>query len=222
MVRRKFPIFILLSAVLILMVSCAPAKITKAEDSDASHGEVSEDEASHSDDGHHEGAMDMPHMHVEAPAKFAALTNPFAGNDESIEAGAEIFQTNCASCHGPEGQGDGPAAENLDPKPAMLADGTMMNDLSDGYLFWRISEGGQMEPFNSAMPSWKTALTEQERWQVVSFVRTLASGEGEHAHDKADHMDDDHAEDAHAVTGSVDDDTEMGEHMDDGHMDDEH
>jgi hypothetical protein len=56
----------------------------------------------------------------------------------------------------------------LDPKPATLADGVMMNELSDGYLFWRVSKGGAMEPFNSAMPAWESGLTEEQRWQVIS------------------------------------------------------
>jgi mono/diheme cytochrome c family protein len=120
--------------------------------------------------------MDMDHGHVEAPDEFASLTNPFAGDAEAVAAGKVIFETSCATCHGPEGMGDGPAAEALDPKPASLADGAMMNDLSDGYLFWRVSKGGAMEPFNSAMPPWETGFTEEQRWQVISFVRTLSDG----------------------------------------------
>jgi mono/diheme cytochrome c family protein len=61
----------------------------------------------------------------------------------------------------------------LDPKPASLADTQMMADLSEGYLFWRVSEGGTFEPFNSVMPTWKGILSEDERWQVISFIRTL-------------------------------------------------
>lgn len=149
------------------------------------------------DDEDHAGdSMDsMDHAHVEAPDEFASLINPFAGDHEAIEAGDVIFQTNCATCHGPEGRGDGPAAEGLDPKPATLADRTMMNTLTDGYLFWRTSKGGQMEPFNSAMPAWEAGLTEQQRWQVISFLRTLADDnehmdDGEHM-DEEEHMDDD-------------------------------
>lgn len=79
----------------------------------------------------------------------------------------------CGTYHGPEGKGDGPAAEGLDPKPASLADTQMMAELSDGYLFWRVSEGGIIEPFNSAMPPRKDILTEEQRWEAISFIRTL-------------------------------------------------
>jgi mono/diheme cytochrome c family protein len=127
-----------------------------------------------------DSAMDMDHGHVEAPDEFALLTNPFAGDAAAIAAGKVIFETSCATCHGPEGAGDGPTAEALDPKPATLADGAMMHDLSDGYLFWRVSKGGTMEPFNSAMPPWETGLTEEQRWQVISYVRSLTE-EAEHS-----------------------------------------
>jgi len=140
---------------------------------------------------HEEGEEE--HAHVDPPAEYADLTNPFAEDHEAAEAGASIFEVNCSSCHGPEGLsifevncsschgpeglGDGPAAEGLDPKPASLADPHMMEDLSDGYLFWRVSEGGAFEPFNSAMPPWKGVLSETERWQVVTFLRELSEEE---------------------------------------------
>jgi mono/diheme cytochrome c family protein len=116
----------------------------------------------------------MEHAHMEAPAEFAGKNNPFSDNDEAIAAGKTIFETRCVACHGLEGKGDGPAAAALTPKPASLADSTMMHDLSEGYLFWRVSEGGLNPPFNSAMPAWKTILSEEEIWQVVSYVRALS------------------------------------------------
>jgi mono/diheme cytochrome c family protein len=87
----------------------------------------------------------------------------------------------------------------------------MLSSLSDGYLFWRISKGGAIEPFNSAMPAWESSLTEDQRWQVVTYIRTLSDGHGhmEESHEDTTHMDDDHVDDDH-----VDDD-----HADDGHND---
>ena len=71
----------------------------------------------------------------------------------------------------------------------------MMNELSDGYLFWRVSLGGQMEPFNSAMPAWEAGLSEEQRWQVISYVRTLAGESDGHMEDEHmeedEHMDED-------------------------------
>jgi mono/diheme cytochrome c family protein len=204
---RRYLIIGLLMLVGVLAVSaCSPQTSASAaagnsenQDRDDQHADDEHDEADTHDDEHMEADdehMDgMDHMHVAAPAEFAALANPFAGDHEAIEAGEETFNTLCASCHGPQGQGDGVAAEDLDPKPATLADGMMMDDLSDGYLFWRVSKGGAMEPFNSAMPAWESGLTEEQRWQVISYVRTLAGDEDGHMGET--HMDDEHMDDGH-------------------------
>jgi len=70
--------------------------------------------------------------------------------------------------------GDGPAGTGLDPAPAAIAHTSQM--LGDDYQFWRVSEGGAMEPFNSAMIPWKGILDEQERWDVLNYVQALGSG----------------------------------------------
>jgi mono/diheme cytochrome c family protein len=101
------------------------------------------------------------------------LVNPFVGDAETIGAGEALFSTTCASCHGETGLGNGAAAEGLDPKPASLADADILAELTDAYLFWRITEGGAVEPFNSAMPAWGAAYSEDQIWQLVSFIRSL-------------------------------------------------
>lgn len=110
--------------------------------------------------------------HATIPAEYAALTNPVAEDQASFTRGATVFANNCASCHGDGGMGDGPAAGTLDPAPAPLAHTTQM--MGDNYLFWRVSEGGI--PFDSAMPAWKEILTEQQRWDVINYVRALGAG----------------------------------------------
>jgi mono/diheme cytochrome c family protein len=108
---------------------------------------------------------------IEPPAEFAAKTNPFTGDSSAASEGKMIYQSNCASCHGESAHGDGPAASSLDPKPQDLAN--LTSSVSDGYLFWRISEGGMMAPFHSAMPGWKTILSEDQIWQLVAYLREL-------------------------------------------------
>ena len=99
------------------------------------------------------------------PAVYAGKSNPF-GSDASAD-GAQIFQANCGTCHGPQGHGDGPASGSLNPKPKNLA--ILQESAGDDYLFWWISEG---KP-GTAMLAWKDILTEEQIWQVVSFLRTL-------------------------------------------------
>ena len=108
---------------------------------------------------------------VTVPSEYAGLTNPDAGNETAAQAGKAIFDANCAACHGADGKGDGPAAASLDPKPKDLVE--VQSQLSDGFLFWRISEGGAMKPFNSAMPAWKNALSKDQIWEVITYIRTL-------------------------------------------------
>jgi mono/diheme cytochrome c family protein len=109
----------------------------------------------------------------EVPAEFRDLVNPLAGDPQAIAAGSEAYAALCSQCHGPVGAGDGPSATGMEPKPGDLTDANRMPDLSDGYLYWRISEGGAFEPFISLMPAWGTLLSEQEMWQLVSYLRTL-------------------------------------------------
>lgn len=131
------------------------------------------------------------HMHPKVPHKFEGLSNPFAGDDETLAAGQVIFATNCAVCHGMQGKGNGPGAAELNPKPSDLADGHMMEMLTDAYLFWRVSEGGQIEPFNSAMPPWKVILSAEQRWQVISYVRSFTDSMHNHMEEEHHYADED-------------------------------
>lgn len=105
------------------------------------------------------------------PAEYAGKTNPMANDAAATQAGKQIFDDNCSPCHGTDAKGDGPAGASLNPRPADLAD--LQSRFSDAYLFWRISEGGAMPPFNSQMPTWKSTLSEDQIWQVITYLRTF-------------------------------------------------
>jgi mono/diheme cytochrome c family protein len=113
----------------------------------------------------------MARHHAEIPAEYAGLTNPVPADELSLERGAQLYTTNCASCHGDGGMGDGPAGSALDPAPAPVAHTSQM--MGDDYLFWRISEGGAT--FGTSMPPWKV-LDEQARWDLVNYMRALGAG----------------------------------------------
>lgn len=99
------------------------------------------------------------------PAAYAGRTNPL-GSDAATE-GAKVFRVNCETCHGPQGMGDGPAGQALDPKPRDLS--KLQEQVEDDYLFWRIAEG---KP-GTSMVAWKGILTDEQIWQAVAFIRTL-------------------------------------------------
>lgn len=137
---------------------------------DGAHVEQQEDhtlpEALHADEGHAPAEpMTVDHG---VPAEAAAVKNPTAADDESISRGAAIFSQSCAVCHGDIGKGDGPGAAALSPKPADLhADHVQGN--SDGTIFWIVSHGRE----GTVMPAWDTILSEEQRWDVVNFLRTF-------------------------------------------------
>jgi len=99
------------------------------------------------------------------PAEYEGMTNPLGA--EAADEGAQVFQTNCEVCHGPQGHGDGPAGQALDPKPRNLAE--LQTKAGDDFLFWRIREGKA----GTSMVAWKGILTDEQIWQVVSFIHTL-------------------------------------------------
>lgn len=103
--------------------------------------------------------------------KYASKSNPLRATAENLAAGEKLYQANCASCHGATGFGDGPAAKSLNPPPANIAASARMPMTSDGYLYWTIAEGGV--PLHTAMPPFKSALTDEEIWKVILYVRRL-------------------------------------------------
>ena len=111
------------------------------------------------------GGAETPVALDTVPADFAGKTNPLGA--DAATAGADVFKTNCASCHGDTGLGDGPAGAALDPAPKNLAE--LQTRAGDDYLFWRINTGKE----GTSMVAWKGVLTDEQIWQVVSFIRTL-------------------------------------------------
>jgi Cytochrome C oxidase, cbb3-type, subunit III len=104
-------------------------------------------------------------------SEYADKENPLVINQDNLDAGKILYQKNCLSCHGVSGQGDGPAGKNLSPRPANIANFIKMPMATDGYLFWTISEGGI--PIKTPMPPFKSSLTEEEIWQIISYLRQI-------------------------------------------------
>ena len=111
------------------------------------------------------GGTTDPNALAPVPADYAGKTNPLGA--DAAAAGAEVFKTNCESCHGPQGHGDGPAGVALDPAPKDLAD--LQARAGDDYLFWRINTGKE----GTSMVPWQGILTEEQIWQLVAFINTL-------------------------------------------------
>jgi mono/diheme cytochrome c family protein len=89
-------------------------------------------------------------------------------------AGEALYLQNCSTCHGVRGGGDGPVGAALDPKPARHDDGAYMNALSNEHLFQVIQQGGVSVGKSALMAPWGASLGDQQIWNIVAFVRTLA------------------------------------------------
>ncbi len=101
-------------------------------------------------------------------AEAAAVPNPVPVSEASVAAGQATYTQYCAACHGPEGMGDGPAAAALEPKPANFSE-AHVQELSDGAIFYVITHGRE----GTAMVAWELILSEEQRWEVVNFLRTF-------------------------------------------------
>ena len=102
-----------------------------------------------------------------APARAAKKKNPVEVNEASLAKGKSVYVKECASCHGDKGKGDGPAVKDLEKKPGDLTIAKVL-DQTDGALFWKITEG------RKPMASYETTLSEEDRWNVINYFRTLA------------------------------------------------
>lgn len=105
------------------------------------------------------------------PADADKTKNPVEATESSIARGKELFMTrkgNCIFSHGETGSGNKENLARLRRVPADLSDHRRMPKLPDGEIFWKITKG-----IPGIMPS-REKLTEEERWHLVNFVRTLA------------------------------------------------
>lgn len=112
------------------------------------------------------GSKDSSASEWKAPKSAGKEKNPLAGIIEATHKGENLFVQNCTECHGMAGAGDGPTADMLDTKPANLTSPKVQKE-SDGALFWKISEG------KGAMASYKNVFSEEQRWQLINYIRTL-------------------------------------------------
>ncbi len=102
-----------------------------------------------------------------APSSFNELKNPFTEYSAPAKLGKKTYSIYCAACHGNGGKGDGAAAASLNPKPSDHTSSLVQSE-TDGSLFWKMTEG------RGTMASFKQILTDDQRWQLVCYIRTLA------------------------------------------------
>lgn len=110
------------------------------------------------------GELVLPRGEREAAAK---RQNLISATPESVAKGEQLFSIYCALCHGPEGKGGGPVSPKFIPPPD-ITHPSIQEARTDGYMEHVIATGGAI------MPAYGEALSPEERWHVVNFVRALA------------------------------------------------
>jgi hypothetical protein len=95
------------------------------------------------------------------------LVNSVVADSSVLRKGGIAFRTYCRPCHGAKGVGDGTVAKHLPIPPVDLTRADLQAGRSDGSLYYTIRHG------NVIMPGYAYALTPEETWNVVHYVRTL-------------------------------------------------
>lgn len=93
------------------------------------------------------------------PAPASARVNPYEGKPEAVRAGRKLFERYCAECHGAGARAN---------RKAPALDSGRIGKAPPGDLFWIITNGD----LRAGMPSW-SRLPEAQRWQIVSYIKTL-------------------------------------------------
>ena len=106
--------------------------------------------------------------HWAAPETATGMKNPLSASKEVLAKGRELYADRCADCHGRKGRGDGNSGSDLESRPSDLTASSVQTQ-TDGALFWKISEGRR------PMPAYNRKLSEEQRWQVVHYLRSFAS-----------------------------------------------
>ena len=102
------------------------------------------------------------------PEQAKRVVNPIKPSQANLPAAQKLYLDKCAECHGESGKGDGSQGKSYEPLPTNFTDAAHMSTVSDGEIFYKISEG------HRPMPGFKKRFTEEQRWQLVLFLRSLA------------------------------------------------
>lgn len=101
----------------------------------------------------------------EIPAKYKSMKNPSVG--KNVEIGKSLWGKHCKSCHGNAGLGDGPKGKMLKTFPGDFSS-AKFQAYADGAIYYMSFIG------RDEMPNFeKKITTEEDRWAVVNFIRTL-------------------------------------------------
>jgi len=111
-----------------------------------------------------ESSIGMRALDASLEQRSDGLKNPVAANDSaSLAAGGKIYSDNCAGCHG-SAKGPSSFGSGFYPRvPQFFQEGT---DVNPNEAYAAVRDGVRY----SGMPAWDKQLTDQQMWQVATFV----------------------------------------------------
>ena len=113
-------------------------------------------------------------LHSMVPEPWRKLPNPYPTTPAGLERGHRIYQSYCIGCHGPIGDGMGPAQPNIYPPPLNF---TVLKgrEISGGILYYQIMNGIT----GTAMPYFKRELESEKIWDVGNYVAVYFIGQSD-------------------------------------------
>lgn len=107
-----------------------------------------------------------------ALAAMLAAGVAFAAAGDAAK-GKQIYDTYCLTCHGPNGDGQGPVGKTLNPPPRDFTKGDFKYGGTDQDIFDVISNGAASKGGSALMAPWGAVIPEAQRWDLVAYVRSL-------------------------------------------------
>ncbi|MHC4779793.1 MAG: cbb3-type cytochrome c oxidase subunit II [Planctomycetota bacterium] len=113
-------------------------------------------------------------LHDNVPEPWRVLPNPYAADETALARGKKIYQGFCIGCHGPVGDGQGPAAPFMNPPPLNFTH-LRGRGASGGIFYYQIMNGIT----GTAMPYFKRELESEKIWDVGEYAMSYFVGESD-------------------------------------------
>ena len=92
---------------------------------------------------------------------------------DPLSKGKQVFLTDCATCHGKQGNGQGPAAATMNPKPRNFTNAEWQASVTDDHIRKTIEGGGGAVGLSPTMPPWGSLLSSEQIDNVIKYIRSL-------------------------------------------------
>jgi mono/diheme cytochrome c family protein len=109
------------------------------------------------------------------PRTSTSTPNPYANDPQSPVRGQQVYSQYCVTCHGLNGDGNGPAVAGLRVRPPSFRNPQhFLAPGMDGAHFWVVQHGDGVP---GGMPAWQGTLSDQQLWDVINYVKLLSQGQ---------------------------------------------